>query len=1015
MAIAQPLYQWDFTMLVIAHLSDIHFVEKVNFDDCYVDALYKAIKSELSDEDLLIFACTGDIAASGKRVEYEEAILFFTDLLSRFEKQPKIYFCPGNHDNCFESDTTVRTSVIKDLYNIASPSKAHLKVCLEVQNNYRKFIKYITDNDLCDTELVTKHKIEYSSKTVEITLINSSYCCELYSKQGDIIFPANILSSDNTNNDLNIALIHHNLNWFSSVGHIEARRALNTYDVILFGHEHEPDNYAFEATENVKTICIEGGELQEPPNISYFNIIKIDLERNNLFTIKYTFDAKTKIFRSDDPTKKKLRDTWARGKYTSLKEDFIKFLDDISIPLSHPRSDIIKLKDIYVEPYLKIINKNSNKDKDGIFTTKLSDTNLGRIFIYGEYKSGKTSLLKYIFQTNFFQGLIPVYIDCDDYSTFKLSDIENLLENCYKNEYIDADIDLLKQNSKEKVIPILDNIDQIKLNNTVKFKILEYLIERYDNFVVASSTMFFIDDILESSNKRILEQINFYEICPLGYKQRSTLIKKWLYINGINLNQNDDQLHYYDSCKQILENIISFNNVPPFPIYLLMALSSINFGFDLSSSTYSHYYEIIITIALTGGTLLDSEIETKFTFLSELSYFLFKQNSIYLNDTMISEFLSYYNHKYDVNFNTKYLDRFIMSRILKQKGNFVYFNYNYLLYYFIARYMRDNMAKDSSILQKIDILIKKLYLKSSHSILMILLSLTKDQQVLNKLINYARSLFLKIKPLSLIPDTNFFNELPHNNYNSVDLPLSTPQEARDNVDQYWDNLSPAVTDDYLPASNYIIEENDPVEEYIGELQASIRCIAILGQIVKSHAGSLDACQKSLLIEEGFLLPLRALNHIFSKISNEFSPFIQEKYKSLNEDLMSKLLHYYEEFFSISSFIAYCFFSLPVISISTRELKISLDKFFKNASPKDSMAFFDFSVELYMEKKINIDKLKKLAKSLSTNILGFTILKYLIRNHIQFFNISHADRATILSIFKIPIHKQLLLKQETSNK
>jgi formylglycine-generating enzyme required for sulfatase activity/predicted MPP superfamily phosphohydrolase/energy-coupling factor transporter ATP-binding protein EcfA2 len=90
--------------ITILHLSDIHFRKKKDDNDIYLrenvqEKLIQAVKNH-SKEHIPpdVVAVTGDIAFSGKKIEYNESLKFFKKLKTILPKETPILAVPGNHD-----------------------------------------------------------------------------------------------------------------------------------------------------------------------------------------------------------------------------------------------------------------------------------------------------------------------------------------------------------------------------------------------------------------------------------------------------------------------------------------------------------------------------------------------------------------------------------------------------------------------------------------------------------------------------------------------------------------------------------------------------------------------------------------------------------------------------------------------------------------------------------------------------------------------------------------------------
>src|SRR4051794_3800867 len=101
----------------IVHLSDIHFKAPASMNHVLnrKQFLVEAIHREMTRADLLqcLILISGDIAYSGKQVEYDIAKGFLVSITEELKKlnpkyEVRYFVVPGNHDCDFSQDSGVR-------------------------------------------------------------------------------------------------------------------------------------------------------------------------------------------------------------------------------------------------------------------------------------------------------------------------------------------------------------------------------------------------------------------------------------------------------------------------------------------------------------------------------------------------------------------------------------------------------------------------------------------------------------------------------------------------------------------------------------------------------------------------------------------------------------------------------------------------------------------------------------------------------------------------------------------
>lgn len=136
--------------IVVIHLSDIHITQDSNPHIDNVDTICEAIQNYTKGVDDAFIVLTGDIAYSGKPLEYEIA----KDYLSKIQKwisdysgiKPHIIVVPGNHDcNFTKEEIKARELCIRDIQKNgdANIDDSVIKDCCEVQNPFLHLKKHI--------------------------------------------------------------------------------------------------------------------------------------------------------------------------------------------------------------------------------------------------------------------------------------------------------------------------------------------------------------------------------------------------------------------------------------------------------------------------------------------------------------------------------------------------------------------------------------------------------------------------------------------------------------------------------------------------------------------------------------------------------------------------------------------------------------------------------------------------------------------------------------------------------
>jgi tetratricopeptide (TPR) repeat protein/predicted phosphodiesterase len=195
-----------------------------------------------------VFA-TGDIAHSGQEKEYELATTFFDALIAAAGVEKRnLFVIPGNHD--VDRDLGVglaRTLTSREeadkYFNLATP-KVHitqkLRAFVRWYNHYFDGIRTFPENSTCD-KIQT---VDVRGLKVGILPINSALFCEDDNDHAKLWVGRRCVDNaikelQTLDTRLNIALVHHPLDWLSEIEAANVRTALATsFDFVLRGHLH---------------------------------------------------------------------------------------------------------------------------------------------------------------------------------------------------------------------------------------------------------------------------------------------------------------------------------------------------------------------------------------------------------------------------------------------------------------------------------------------------------------------------------------------------------------------------------------------------------------------------------------------------------------------------------------------------------------------------------------------------------------------------------------------------------
>lgn len=406
----------------IIHLSDIHFSDKENIFETRWELFFRALKDDFSDCLFVYIVVSSDIANAGKKLEYKVAITYFKKLLEQLKKrynstQLKLIIVPGNHDCNFDLDTQARKNIIKNInYDTIGNDESVFQMCLKTQldfwNFYNVFIK------VPDNKIYFKISDTIADKKLCFHCFNTAWMSQKNENPGTLFSPVKRFDELKNKNefDLNIAVLHHPLNWFNpNTPDNNKKEFQNLLEDIsslqIIGHEHENE---LRKTENVdriasQTVCVSGDvfQNQESTTQSGFQTFFINLNNNKVRLRRYRLEKEIyqKYSENEITLNKKTK------RLVELNNMYIEKLNRINIPLSFSDKQV-KLSDIYVFPDLEALSsKSENAINDFIDSeTVLNNSQFKNCIFEGDSQIGKSSLLYMLFLRFFDKGFYPILL-----------------------------------------------------------------------------------------------------------------------------------------------------------------------------------------------------------------------------------------------------------------------------------------------------------------------------------------------------------------------------------------------------------------------------------------------------------------------------------------------------------------------------------------------------------------------------------------------------------------------------
>ncbi len=713
-----------------------------------------------------------------------------------------------------------------------------------------------------------------------------------------------------------------------------------------------------------------------------------------------------------------------------ISEKFkVDFIENLGANFLHPQGTL-KLKDIFVAPNLQPADKDKNKIKkyyslENVANTVNEEDNI-KFVILGEQASGKTTIIKYLFNYYFNKEFIPIIIKSDKLpaNNQRIERFEKIIEDTLKEQYEKG----LKysQIDTKKIVIIIDDFDKSNIDTSFKNTFIQNIEKKFKNIILTGNTLMPFGELTnKNSNYNIINTFDLYVIAEFGDKLRNDLVNKW---NSFNSNIDTDTnefLRKNDFSNRHISTIIGKNFIPSFPFYILGMLQSLENSHSINTHNYSQhgfYYQLLIDNSLNSAVKNTSDISFYIQYITEFCYHLFvnKQKEICLDDFIIFD----KEYKYTKNLPYKtILETFKMAKIFDVQDGVLKISHRYIYYFFVAKYFANNINKKEKLIKtSISKMCQRLYQEEFSNIIMFLTHLSPEEFIIEELLRNAKEIFANTPIAEMGKDLQGINEL------ITELPAQIlenikAKEAREKELNFNDEIKKTETEnieaEYITNEYNLDEGLDTIDE-ISKITNAIKTIEILGQVAKKYWGQLEPKVLYLLTETAYFLTLRTLNNYFNFIKDNQAPLIQEISNLIDKKFIKDSFPIDRNIEKLASSFVFklCFLtSFGLIrKVSNSIGNYNLSDVISNILKQNnhiSIHLIDLSIKLDFYKKFPIEEIQGLAEKLKNNKLGFLVLRNLVINYLYLFNVEVKRKQQLCTLLKIEM-KSLIIIDGTSN-
>ena len=280
-------------MIRLLHISDLHFGERMTFDQSLVqDSLLTFVAdNEVEFNGLLI---TGDIAYSGRHSEYVLAEVFLGKLIDRLAlEKGAVTICPGNHDvdrlKVKNLSRTLDSTEDADSY-FSSPED-----CIHIANGQSAFVEFyerILGRKFSKQDAINGPQfIKSKTLTLEVWELNTAAFCRDEMDHGNLwVGRASFarISDAPPGDSVRVLIGHHPIEWLTSEEESRIRAIVShKFSAYIRGHLHD-GGYAATNSGQSDLIQISAGALYQGATLPIeANIIEITNKNIRICPIRY--------------------------------------------------------------------------------------------------------------------------------------------------------------------------------------------------------------------------------------------------------------------------------------------------------------------------------------------------------------------------------------------------------------------------------------------------------------------------------------------------------------------------------------------------------------------------------------------------------------------------------------------------------------------------------------------------------------------------------------------------------
>lgn len=1027
--------------LLVVQLSDVHLKNADNIVLSRVAAIKQAVQGVDPSFAACLVAMTGDVVFSGQKEEYDVAETFFDQIRKGIQSirpgiQVEEVFIPGNHDcvlptNKISARKVITGHLLQSGSSTDQPDVALVQDCLEAQDNFFEFLARRSSGGMKLQEV--SDRLHY---TVELTLAdqrlviycyNTAWMSQRNEQPGQLLAPIWLSQDQKPNVDLVLSLFHHPYGWIEPINAKAFRKLIEeTSDIVMTGHEHVSDQYSKQTIRGERSEYFEGAVLQEGNNVeSGFNTVVFDIERKECQVTLYEWQEDHYVAKEKGEWKTFRRDNRHVARPFEPTQAFTDWLQDAGAAFSHPRKDTLRLPDFFVYPSLQddvpVKSKMGGPIGSVVREEQLFDyiSSHNHLLILGEQRSGRTSLAKTLYGDFLRRTHVPVLLNGDHLRGSEESAFIKVVDHAVRDQYGSDMVERFWQRDQAEKVLIIDDLHRCRLNHRGMNAVVEHACQTFGTVILLADDLFQIEEITHAVEEQAtLLSFRRCVLRPLGHRLRHKIIEKWYRLGQEYTIDEAELAENIREAENVVNTLIGKNLLPPYPLFVLTLLQTYEARtyHNTALGAYGYHYEALITAALAHSIQQARSrimVGTVYTLVSGIAFRMFQQSRSTLSEVEMNDAIDTYKSAYGMRFNNDEMLAILKDgRLINKEADSHYaFSYRYVYYYFVARFINENLASEAqgeALRQRVADMTAKLYVEEYANVVIFLVYFTKDEQIIAGILAHARTLYAEYEPCDLDTHLSFASHLT-----GKPLPLQLEEgNLQRHNEQYRHHLDEAESLRRTSEEDEARLKADQGFDDILKLNASLKTLEVMGQILRNFPGSLPVELKLEIATESYLLGLRTLRAIYGVMEENLEPlrlFFSEVVKQLRHiedaDKLAKLTD--ELLYSLIFGCSYGLIKRVSQAVGSDQLEETYSKIKDPRSPI-SIALIDLSIKLDHFRLFPATEVDAIAGMATKNTFATSLLRCLVRDHFYLYPVNYKIRQAVCQKLGITINDANML-------